>query len=103
MKALVLLLLITASALMAAYYAIATINLNGIYPSNWTEAQLIHDRCRLRLVQPEWVSSNSGITINWMIAETKARVAVIAILWLGGVIYTIRYESFGQESIDANS
>jgi 1-acyl-sn-glycerol-3-phosphate acyltransferase len=48
------------------------------------------------------VSSNGSILTNWIIAETKARFAVIAFFWLCAVIFTIRYEMCGNENVDAN-
>jgi hypothetical protein len=98
MKAVILIVAITAVALTVAYFAIGA--MNGCYMSNLTDAQLIRDRCHFRLVQPQWVSSNGSVLMNWIIAETKARLVVIAVFWLCAVSFTIRYEMCGDENVD---
>ena len=71
----------TALALVAGYYAILSIQIGGIYSSNWTDADLIRDRCPFRLIQPEWVSSQPDTLLNWFGAEIKARLGLIVVLW----------------------
>jgi hypothetical protein len=102
MKALMLIVAITAVALVFAYYAIGAVNPSGIHATDWTDAQIIRNRCHLRLVQPEWVSSNGSTMMNWIVAETKARLAVIAFLWVCAMGFVIRYEFFEHESMDAD-
>jgi hypothetical protein len=92
MRKLVLLpkvVLVTGIACVGAWWAVGSINLSGIYPSSWTEAQLIRHRCRVRLVQPEWVSANPDALMDWMIAETKARLGAVAVLWAVGIGFVI--------------
>ena len=101
MKALLLIVAITAVALTLAYFAIGAVNPSGIYGTDWTDAQLIRDRCHFRLVQPEWVSSNGSVLMNWIIAESKARLVVIAFFWLCAVVFTIRFDMCGDENVDA--
>ena len=96
MKALLLILAITVVALVVADYVIGAVNPGGIHGTDETDAQIIRNRCHLRLIQPEWVSSNGSLLTNWVIAETKAKLAVIAIFWLCAVIFTIRYEMCGD-------
>src|SRR6185503_9208788 len=67
----------TVLALGAGYYAIFAIQISGIYSSNWTDADLIRDRCPFRLIQPEWVSSQPDTVLNWLGAEIKARLSLI--------------------------
>ena len=95
-----LIVAITAVALALADLAIGT--MNGVYMSNLTDAQLIRSRFHLRLVQPEWVSSNGSVLMNWIIAETKARLAVIGIFWVAALSFIARYELGGNEFADAN-
>jgi hypothetical protein len=102
MKALLLILAISAVALVIADYAIGAVNPSGIHGTDETDAQIIRNRCHLRLVQPEWVSSNGSILMNWVIAETKARLLVIALFWLCAIGFVIRFEMSGNESVDAN-
>jgi hypothetical protein len=82
-------LLITVAAVGAFYYAIATVNVSGIHSTGWTDAQLIRERCHFRLVQPEWVSSQPDTLMNWIVAETRARLGVVAILWFGSLTIII--------------
>jgi hypothetical protein len=102
MKALMLIVAITAVALVVADYTIGAVNPSGIHGTDWTDAQIIRNRCHLRLIQPEWVSNNGSILMNWVVAETKARLAVIALFWLGAIGFVIRYESLGNENVDAS-
>ena len=98
MKAALLIVAITAVALTLAYFAI--VNPIVLNPSDWTDAQIIRHRYHLRLVQPAWVSSNGGILMNWVVAETEARLAAIAFFWLCAVIFMIRYEMGENENVD---
>jgi len=99
-KALMLIAAITVVALALAYFAIGAVSPCGFYMGDVTEAQIVRKCCRVRLVQPEWVSSKPSTLMNWCVAETYARLAVIAIFWLGAVIFTIRFEM--EENVDAN-
>jgi hypothetical protein len=101
MKALLLILAITVVALVVADYVIGAVNPSGIHGTDETDAQIIRYRCHVRLVQPEWVSSSGSVLMDWVVAETKARLAVIALFWLCAVIFTIRYEMCGDENVDA--
>lgn len=101
MKAHLLFFSITAVAVILACYAVGSINPVGIYPTGWSDAQIIRDRCRLRLVQPESVSSNGSVLMNWLKAEIQARVAVIALFWLGAMGFAIRFELCGNENMDS--
>jgi hypothetical protein len=98
MKALMLIVAITVVAFVIAGYVIGAINPGGLHPTNWTDAQLIRDRCHVRLIQPEWVSSNGSVLMNWIIAETKARLAVVAIFWVAGLSFIARYEMSENEN-----
>lgn len=102
MKALILIVAITAVALVIADYAIGAVNPSGIHGTDETDAQIIRNRCHLRLIQPEWVSRNGSILTNWVIAETKARLVAIAFFWLCAIGFVIRYEMSGNDNVDAN-
>src|SRR6266481_1165814 len=101
MKALILIVAITVVALVVADYAIGAVNPSGIHGTDETDAQIIRNRCHRRLVQPELVSSNGSILMNWVVAETKARLGVIAFFWLCAVGFVIRFELCGNENVDA--
>ena len=101
MKAALLILTITAVTLVIAYYAVGAVNPSGICSADWSEAQIIREHCRLRLIRPEWVSSKGSILMNWVVAETKARLAVVAIFWFCIVCYVILFEMCGNENVDS--
>ena len=76
-----LLLATIVASIVAVYIIVATGGaLSGIY--SITDAELIRQRCPIRLVQPEWVSRQPDILFDWIMAETKARLGLVAILWL---------------------
>ena len=78
-------LLTTFVAIVVGLYAIVTINVSGIYSTNMTDADMIRQRCPIRLVQPEWVSNQPDILTNWMGAEAKARIGLVIVLWAGSL------------------
>ena len=58
--------------------------------SGASDADIIRQYWPHRLVEPEWVSTTPGRFINWHLMEMRARLAVVAVLWLavaGGVAY----------------
>lgn len=101
MKAALLILTITAVTLVIAYYAVGAVNPSGICSADWSEAQIIREHCRLRLIRPEWVSSKGSVLMNWVVAETKARLAVVTIFWIAAVSFAIRCELGGNENVDS--
>ena len=53
-----------------------------------SDADIVRQYWPDRLVQPEWVSTTPDRLMNWHLAETVARLGVVAALWLavaGGV------------------
>ncbi len=78
-------LLITIAAAGAFYYAIQPVHVGGIHSVKWTAADLIRDRCHFRLIQPEWVSSQPDMVMNWVVAESKARGGLVAAFWLASL------------------
>lgn len=57
--------------------------LANLFPSNWTDADLVRHLWPLRLVQPEWVGLLQHYDYaRWSIAETYARLAVVFMVWL---------------------
>ena len=83
-----LLTAITVTALAAAQYSIVSINLSGLSSMGETVANRIRQRCPVRLVQPEWIVSESdgleGMD-KWIFTEIKARFCMITFSWLVGV------------------
>jgi hypothetical protein len=79
------LLLATILAAAAAYFAVASLNVSGIYPTSWTDAAIIRHRCPVRLVDPERLGRPGDVLMNWVAAEVKARLGLIAVLWLVGM------------------
>ncbi len=78
------LLLTTVSAVATAYYAVASITLSGLWPSNWTAADVVRQRCPVHLVRPEWIkgTDQGDILFNWAVTEVRARLAVIVAFWV---------------------
>ena len=63
-----------------AYYAIGRVNVNGIHSTDVTDAGGIRQRCPIRLLRPEWVSSQPDILVSWLVAETIARLGLVTAL-----------------------
>ena len=102
------LLTVTALAFVAGYYAVFTLNISGIYSSNLTDADLIRARCPIRLVQPEWVSNQPDTLMNWCVAEMKARLILVLVLWLISVAclvwrYLKKREVTGNMSVESGA
>lgn len=79
------LLLATFVAVAAAHFSIGSLNVSGIYPTSWTDADLIRHRCPVRLIQPDWVNDHADLLMNWLVAEMKARLGLITVFWLAGI------------------
>ena len=84
------LFLATVAAAIAAFCA-CQIAVGGIHSTNTTEADLIRRCCSIRLIQPEWVSSQPDLILNWAMAEIKARLALIMVLWLASVSLIVHF------------
>jgi hypothetical protein len=87
-------LLVTVAEVTAAYFAIASVNVSGLVSTNFSAADVIRKRCPLHLVQPEWVAGTDQVDIllRWPITETKARLAVLLVLWVLSVsIFAVQF------------
>jgi len=71
-------------ALVTARSTAFLMRLNGLAVAD-TEAGHIRQRYPLRLIQPEWVVQDN-LTINWVVAEMKARLIGILIAWAVTVV-----------------
>jgi hypothetical protein len=80
-------LLVTFLATAGAWYAIGSVNISGLVPTNLVAAQVIKQRCPVHLVRPEWIAGKdqTDILLNWPIAEIKARLTLLFIMWLLGL------------------
>ena len=78
------LLLATVGAVTVGWYAIASISLSGLSPSNWNAADVIRQHCPVHLVRPEWIkgTDQGDMLFAWAVTETKARLALVCALWL---------------------
>jgi len=86
------LLLLTAAAVLAVYWALGSITVDTPLPTNLTTAEIVRERFPFRLIQPEWVTGGSQFDIfNWSGAEIKTRFALITILWYSGAILIVHY------------
>ena len=90
-----LLTLLTASG---AWYAIGSVNISGLVPTNFVAAQVIKQRCPVHLVPPEWIAGKdqTDVLLNWPVAEIKARLTLLLIVWLLGVGGLIRLSARSQ-------
>lgn len=91
MKKIILpIILITLLAILIAYF-LGFPNMSGISPVDLTDIERINNRYPLHIVNPEFVSPEEGDTIlfKWCVAEAKARLALILIVWLISVIILI--------------
>jgi hypothetical protein len=67
-------------------YAIGSVNIGGLLPTNFVAAQVINQRCPLHIVQPEWIAGRdqTDILLKWPEVEVKARVALLLFVWILG-------------------
>jgi len=86
---------ITVVACGVAEYAFLSINISGVSSVGESAAHMIRQRCPVRLVQPEWILSESNESFKgmeeWWFAEVMARLSLVACLWLGSVVFVIWY------------
>ena len=86
------LLLATLAAIAAAWFWALSplLTLFGyIYPSDWTDADLVRHIWHFRLVQPEWVCTPPEY-MSWSEAEALARLSVVFLGWLVCITFIIR-------------
>jgi hypothetical protein len=76
---------VTVFALALGVFAVATIQIGAIHPTSLSEAEIIRARNPVRLVSPDWVSPTGDI-FEWLKAETRARMALLVLLWLVGIV-----------------
>ncbi|MGD1087200.1 MAG: hypothetical protein ABR955_00530 [Verrucomicrobiota bacterium] len=76
---------IVAVAIAAAAGSVSGVYMCSISSIGSTEAEIIRRHCPIRLIQPEWVNSQPDLLLNWTLVETKARLALVAVLWLCGI------------------
>ena|ERR1035438_3106173 len=91
-------LLLTVTAAAGAWYAIGSVNVSGLVPTNFTAAQVIKERCPVHLVRPEWITGKDqmDVLLNWPVAEIKARLTVLLVVWLLGVGALVRLSAPSQ-------
>jgi len=77
----------TVLAVAAAWYGLASVQVSGIAPTNFRAADVIRQRCPLRLVRPEWIkgTDQGDILFNWAFTETKVRLLTVCCLWGIGI------------------
>ena len=73
-------------AAVGTKYAIRSVNIGELLPTNFVAAQVINQRCPLHIVRPEWIAGTdqTDILLKWPAAEVKARVALIVLVWILG-------------------
>lgn len=61
-----------------------------LHPASWTDADIVRHLWRVRLIQPEWVSSPPQYDyLRWAQVETLARLDVVFLGWLGAAACAI--------------
>ena len=75
----------TGAAVVAAYYAIAAVEISGLMAADFKAAYVIRERCPVHLVSPGWIVGNDQFDVlnRWVFAEMKARLkAIVLVLWV---------------------
>jgi len=72
-----------------------------LYPTDWTQADLVRHIWHFRLVQPEWVSTPPDY-MRWSQAETLARLAVVFLGWLASTTFLTRRYLSGRKRPSPN-
>jgi hypothetical protein len=69
---------------VAAWYAVASVNISGMMGTDFKAAEVIRERCPFHLVPPEWVAGKDETDklLNWPISETKARLGLLLAVWV---------------------
>lgn len=87
-----LLIVITLAALAVAWYWALAPGLTALaylYPTNWTDADLVRHIWHFRLIQPEWLGSSPDYS-RWCEVETLARLTVVFLGWLASTTFVTR-------------
>jgi len=81
------LLVATITAAAIAYYAVASVQMSGIVPSDWSAADVIQQRCPFHLLRPGWIkgSDQADILFTWTVVEMKARLLAVCGVWVIGI------------------
>ncbi len=76
--------LLTLVLAVAAWYAVASVNISGMMQTDFKAAEVIRARCPFHLVPPEWVAGKDEADklLNWPISETKARLGLLLAVWV---------------------
>ena len=96
------LLLATLAAIAAAWFWALRPLLTALlylYPTDWTQADLVRQIWYFRLVQPEWVSAPPDY-MRWSVAETRARLSVVFLGWLVSITFIFRRYLRGHKKAD---
>jgi hypothetical protein len=77
-------LVVTSVAVCVAWYAVASVQVGGIVPSDRSAADIIQQRCPLHLVRPEWIkgSDQGDILFSWVVTEANARLLAVCAVWV---------------------
>jgi hypothetical protein len=88
MRALLLkILLLTVTALAAGFSLGVSTGVSGLMENSFNAVQVIRERSLIRLVPPGRITGRDqqDILRRWTMAEIRARLAVVLILWAAGV------------------
>ena len=84
--------------MVAAWYAVASINISGIRATDFSASNVINEHCPLHLVPPGWMPGKDQmhILLSWPAIETKARLMALAVVWAVSIFALIRWRSRKQ-------
>ena len=85
--------LLTLVMAVAAWYAVASVNISGMVGTDFKAAEVIGERCPFHLVPPKWVAGKDEADklLNWPISETKARLGLLLAVWVLSVAGFTRF------------
>jgi hypothetical protein len=88
--------LFTLFAMAVWLFAVVTIQIGGIRSTSVSDAEFIRARNHVCLVSTDWVSPKGDI-FEWLQAEARARMAVIALIWLAAVVFAAVQHFWSRE------
>lgn len=65
----------------ALYWALGPLLTAGSFWGN-DDAEMVRRYFSFRVVQPEWLGNAANLFPHWIAVETRARLIIVAVLWL---------------------
>ena len=82
---------LTVAVLVLGWFGLGSLPHIGAISHGFTASAFIRERHPFHLVRPEWITGKDqwDILIAWLLAETKARVVTLLILWILGSAFFV--------------